>query len=69
MPTRVNFIAGKRYFQHTKLADIIGAYPYKAGLSDEEMVKESMRREAFLDFLMGILVSSHAPMRSQLNTF
>ena len=48
--------AGKRYFQHTKLADIIGAYPYKAGLSDEDMAKESERREAFLDFLMGVLV-------------
>ena len=49
--------AGKRYFQHTKLADIIGAYPMRPGLSDSQMAREQEEREAFLDFLMGVLVS------------
>lgn len=29
--------AGKRYFKHTALADIIGAYPLRDGLSDAEV--------------------------------
>ena len=48
--------AGKRYFQHTKLGDIIDAYPYKAGLTDVEQLEQRNAREAFLDFLWGILV-------------
>ncbi|KAK9828495.1 hypothetical protein WJX72_000356 [[Myrmecia] bisecta] len=47
--------AGKRYFQHTKLADIIGAYPMKAGMSDVHLAQEQRLREAFLDFLLGVL--------------
>jgi hypothetical protein len=29
--------AGKRYFKHTRLADIIGAYPLRDGMSDAEV--------------------------------
>ncbi len=47
--------AGKRYFHHTKLPDIIGAYPYKNGLSDADSRREKRLREAFLDFLLGVL--------------
>ncbi len=47
--------AGKRYFQHTKLADIIGAYPMTSGLNDEAALEERQQRESFLDFLLGIL--------------
>ena len=28
--------AGKRYFKHTRLADIVGAYPLRDGMSDSE---------------------------------
>ena len=49
--------AGKRYFQHTKLADIIEAYPYKSGLTDAEQLDQRKARDAFFDFLWGILVS------------
>lgn len=48
---------GKRYFNHSKLADIICTYPFKSGLSDEKYTEETERREVFLDFLMGVLVS------------
>ncbi|KAK9812204.1 hypothetical protein WJX73_003998 [Symbiochloris irregularis] len=47
--------AGKRYFQQAKLADIIDAYPCKAGLSDAEQQEQRQSREAFFDFLSGIL--------------
>jgi hypothetical protein len=49
--------AGKRYFQTTKLADIICTYPHKAGLTDEKFAEENRRRDSFLDFLTGVLVS------------
>jgi hypothetical protein len=29
--------AGKRYFKHTRLADIIGAYPLRDGMTDSEV--------------------------------
>ena len=29
--------AGKRYFKHTRLADIVGAYPLRDGMSDAEV--------------------------------
>jgi len=29
--------AGKRYFKHTRLSDIIGAYPLRDGLSDMDV--------------------------------
>lgn len=48
---------GKRYFQQTKLADIIDAYPCKSGLSDAEQADQRIAREAFFDFLSGVLVS------------
>jgi hypothetical protein len=51
--------AGKRYFQTTKLADIICTYPHKAGLTDEKFAEENHRRDTFLDFLTGVLVSLH----------
>ena len=47
--------AGKRYFHHTRLPEIIGAYPIKAS-ADEGRERE--RRQAFLDFLLGVLVRS-----------
>ena len=47
--------AGKRYFQHTKLADIIGAYPVPSGLDDQQALAERQQREVLLDFLLGIL--------------
>lgn len=47
--------AGKRYFQHTKLADIVGAYPMTSGLDDQAALEERQQRESFLDFLLGIL--------------
>lgn len=46
---------GKRYFQHTKLADIVGAYPMTSGLDDQAALEERQQRESFLDFLLGIL--------------
>lgn len=47
--------AGKRYFQHTKLADIVGAYPMTQGLDDQAALEERQQRGSFLDFLLGIL--------------
>ena len=47
--------AGKRYFQHTKLADIIGAYPVPSGLDDQQALEERQQREVLLDFLLGVL--------------
>ena len=47
--------AGKRYFQHTKLADIVGAYPMTQGLDDKAAFEERQQRGSFLDFLLGIL--------------
>ena len=48
--------AGKRYFQHTQLHDIVGSYPFRAGLADAQLAEEKNSREAFLDFLLGVLV-------------
>ena len=48
--------AGKRYFQHTQLHDIIGSYPFRSGLADAQLAEEKNSREAFLDFLLGVLV-------------
>lgn len=60
--------AGKRYFQHTKLPDIIGAYPFRSGLSEAQLAHETERREAFLDFLMGVLVRPLALFGSSSDT-
>lgn len=46
---------GKNYFQHTALADIIGAYPIRCGTSDEAVAREKQQRQAFVDFLLGVL--------------
>ncbi|KAI7842822.1 hypothetical protein COHA_003568 [Chlorella ohadii] len=47
--------AGKQYFKHSALGDIIGAYPLRAGLSDEEVARERLLRQCFTDFLLGVL--------------
>ncbi|EFJ45990.1 hypothetical protein VOLCADRAFT_30949, partial [Volvox carteri f. nagariensis] len=47
--------AGKRYFSHTSLPDIILVYPFKQSLSSEEVERERRARECFIDFLMGVL--------------
>ncbi|CAK0783935.1 hypothetical protein CVIRNUC_007138 [Coccomyxa viridis] len=47
--------AGKRYFQHTQLHDIVGSYPFRSGLADAQLAEEKNSREAFLDFLLGVL--------------
>lgn len=47
--------AGKRYFPHTSLADLVGAYPLKPGLSEPEEGRERCAREALLDLLLGVL--------------
>ena len=46
--------AGKCYFKHTKLADIVHAYPTKAQ-TEEEVAAERAHRDAFLSFLGGLL--------------
>ncbi|KAK9863799.1 hypothetical protein WJX84_009568 [Apatococcus fuscideae] len=65
--------AGKRYFHHTKLQDIIGAYPYKGGLSDSDTRREKRLRDAFLDFLLGVLdlnpVTRWSPRQAQQHPF
>lgn len=58
---KVKAPAGKRYFQHTRLHDIIGAYPFRSGLTDQQIAHEKERREAFLDFLLGVLVNFPTP--------
>lgn len=46
---------GKQYFRHTRLADIINAYPLRPGMTDEEIYRERQNRESFTDFLLGLL--------------
>eukprot|EP00898_Chlorokybus_atmophyticus_P004030 jgi/Chlat1/4628/Chrsp3S05631 len=46
---------GKRYFKHTQLSDIIVNYAYKKGLTTQEIAHERSLREAFVDFLTGVL--------------
>ncbi|CAG9460247.1 unnamed protein product [Pedinophyceae sp. YPF-701] len=47
--------AGKRYFKHRYLKDIIASYPYKSSLTQEEVARERQQREAFHDLLLGLL--------------
>jgi hypothetical protein len=47
--------AGKRYFSSTQLADILGHYPMKNGLTEVEEEAERKQREALLDLLLGVL--------------
>ena len=46
---------GKCYFTKTRLADIIAAYPYRCGNDPVAVERERGRREAFLNFLGGLL--------------
>ena len=46
---------GKKYFKHTKLADIIQSVGFASGLTDEQIAKERTQRAALLDFLNGLL--------------
>ena len=59
--------AGKRYFQHTRLHDIIGSYPFRLGLADAQLAEEKNSREAFLDFLLGVLVGTRRPYHANLD--
>ncbi|GMH40135.1 hypothetical protein BSKO_08039 [Bryopsis sp. KO-2023] len=65
--------SGKRYFKHLKLADIIGAYPDRPGISDEDSIKEKELRLSFTDFLLGVLdVDPHSrwtPHQAALHPF
>ena len=46
----------KRYFQQTRLADIIASYPMqRKGLARREVERERERRRLFVDFLGGLL--------------
>lgn len=47
--------AGKRYFSHARLPDIVGHYPLKGGMSDADEACERRLREGFLDLLLGVL--------------
>lgn len=54
MPPRLPRAALPRpLLQHSALGDIIGAYPLRAGLSDEEVARERLLRQCFTDFLLG----------------
>ena len=46
---------GKKYFKHTKLADIIQSVGFSSSLTDEQIAKERTQRSALLDFLQGLL--------------
>ncbi|SMR47064.1 unnamed protein product [Zymoseptoria tritici ST99CH_3D1] len=46
----------KKYFQQTRLPDIIRAYPMpRKGMKPNEMEREMANREAFIDFVHGLL--------------
>ncbi|KAI5356928.1 putative serine/threonine-protein kinase, active [Septoria linicola] len=46
----------KKYFQQTRLPDIIRAYPMpRKGMKQNEMEREMANREAFIDFVHGLL--------------
>mmetsp|Transcript_18996 Transcript_18996/g.57387 ORF Transcript_18996/g.57387 Transcript_18996/m.57387 type:complete len:1080 (-) Transcript_18996:272-3511(-) len=47
--------AGKRYFKHRHLPDIINEYPFRSDLSESEIEGEKSLREALVDFLLGVL--------------
>jgi dual specificity protein kinase YAK1 len=46
---------GKRYFAGTTLHDIIHGAPLRKGLSDAELARERLSRDAFVDWLQGVL--------------
>jgi dual specificity protein kinase YAK1 len=64
---------GKQYFTHKSLADIINAYPFKTGLTSEELLREKGNREAFTDFLLGIMdvdpLTRWTPRQAQMHPF
>ncbi|ETV92618.1 CMGC/DYRK/YAK protein kinase [Aphanomyces invadans] len=53
--TNTRAVSSKRYFKHSALRDIIDAYPFRKGASDEEVAKERNHRAAFSDFVRGLL--------------
>ncbi|KAL1918652.1 uncharacterized protein VTP21DRAFT_2674 [Calcarisporiella thermophila] len=63
----------KRYFSATKLHDIIISYPYRKGLSQREVQKEMQNRQAFIDFLEGLLnldpIQRWSPQQAKLHPF
>jgi dual specificity protein kinase YAK1 len=46
---------GRHYFAHIALADIVGAAPLRPGLDGAAAARERRDREAFVDFLLGVL--------------
>lgn len=70
---KISHPSGKRYFKHLKLADIIGAYPHRSGMSEEEQGPENEQRLSFTDFLLGVLdVDPHTrwtPHQAALHPF
>lgn len=64
---------GKQYFQHKALADIINAYPFRSGLREEDQLRERTNREAFTDFLIGLLdvdpLTRWTPLQAQEHPF
>lgn len=64
----------KRYFNATKLPDIIQNYPiHRKGLSQKEIDKEKQNRVAFVDFLQGLLTLNPferwSPQQAKLHPF
>lgn len=45
----------KKYFKHSKLEDMINAYPFREGATPDELNYERERRQAFLHLLSGLL--------------
>ncbi|KAJ0970948.1 hypothetical protein J5N97_018907 [Dioscorea zingiberensis] len=48
-------LIGKRYFNYTKLEDIVAKYPYRKNLPEDEVSKENLTRLALVDFLRGLV--------------
>ena len=46
---------GKRYFKHTRLADIVSSAGFASGLGADGVARERGERAALLDFLLGLL--------------
>lgn len=64
---------GKQYFTHKALSDIINAYPFKNGLTSEDLLREKGNREAFTDFLLGVMdvdpLTRWTPRQAQMHPF
>lgn len=50
----------KKYFKYSKLDDLVYAYPFREHATPGEHMHEVERRQAFLDFLSGLLVADPA---------